>query len=243
MTTKRIGWKYPTKKINNNNNNNNNVPKYTKDKVYSAVVSPNNKCCLMMAHMWPKHVSMTSNTQGGSNMTGTDLCVNKPHCGLTHLLSYCKEVNIGHYGGVDPLRNRKRGIAHGWGTGNTEAQAFQDRVNVRWMRATRESETNGSSGKLTGNRSRWAGLKKGGDVAVGELKTGRKKNAKQGKKKMLQEQHLKKSNGDAPLGYSGRTALRREQCDVDGASLGKHPPPAVFLHAVPKWAEPKHAGC
>jgi hypothetical protein len=26
-------------------------------------------------------------------------------------------------------------------------------------------------------------------------------------------------------------------CDVDGASLGKHPPPAVFLHAVPSRAE------
>jgi hypothetical protein len=26
-------------------------------------------------------------------------------------------------------------------------------------------------------------------------------------------------------------------CDLDGASLGKHPPPAVFLHAVPSRAE------
>jgi hypothetical protein len=104
------------------------------------------------------------------------------------------------------------------------------------MRGTRECETTGSSGKLTGNRSRRAGLKKGADVAVGERKTEKKKrragekNAEQGKKKTLQEQHSKKRNGDAPLDYSGRTALRREQCDVDGASLGKHPPPAVFLH-------------
>jgi hypothetical protein len=36
------------------------MPKGTKDKVYSAVVSPNNKCCLMMVHVWPKHVAMTS---------------------------------------------------------------------------------------------------------------------------------------------------------------------------------------
>jgi hypothetical protein len=43
---KKTGRKYPTKQINNNNNNNNNndVPNGTKDKVYSAVVSPNNKC-------------------------------------------------------------------------------------------------------------------------------------------------------------------------------------------------------
>jgi hypothetical protein len=37
------------------------VPKGPKDKVYSAVVSPNNKCCLTMAHVWPKHVAVTSN--------------------------------------------------------------------------------------------------------------------------------------------------------------------------------------
>jgi hypothetical protein len=39
----------------------NDVPEGTKDKVYSAGVSPNNNCCLMMAHVWPKHVAMTSN--------------------------------------------------------------------------------------------------------------------------------------------------------------------------------------
>jgi hypothetical protein len=35
---------------------------------------------------------------------------------------------------------------------------------------------------------------------------------------------------------------------VEGATLGKHPPPAVFFHAVPSRAdvsraETKHAGC
>jgi hypothetical protein len=49
------------------------------------------------------------------------------------------------------------------------------------MRATSECETTGSSGKLTGNRSRRAGLKRGADVAVGERKTGRK-NAEQEKR-------------------------------------------------------------
>jgi hypothetical protein len=58
---KRIGWKYPTKQINNNNNNNNDVTKVIKNKVYSAVISPNNKCCLMLAHVRPKHVAGTPN--------------------------------------------------------------------------------------------------------------------------------------------------------------------------------------
>jgi hypothetical protein len=31
-----------------------------KDKVYSAVVSPDSKCCLMMAHVRLKHVAMTN---------------------------------------------------------------------------------------------------------------------------------------------------------------------------------------
>jgi hypothetical protein len=56
-SAEKIGWKYPTKQINNNSN----VPKGTKNKVYNAVVSPNSKCCLMMAHVWPKHVAVTSN--------------------------------------------------------------------------------------------------------------------------------------------------------------------------------------
>jgi hypothetical protein len=40
--------------------NNNGVPKGTKDKMYSAVVSPNNKCCMMKALVSHKHILMTS---------------------------------------------------------------------------------------------------------------------------------------------------------------------------------------
>jgi hypothetical protein len=87
------------------------------------------------------------------------------------------------------------------------------------MRATSECQKTGSSDKLTGNRSRRAGLKKGADEAVGERKTGRK-NEEQDRRKTLQEQPSRKRTGDAPLGYSGRTALRREQCDMDGATGG-----------------------
>jgi hypothetical protein len=39
------------------------MPEGTKDKVYSAVVTPNNKCCLMMAHVLPKHVARTTNVR------------------------------------------------------------------------------------------------------------------------------------------------------------------------------------
>jgi hypothetical protein len=87
------------------------------------------------------------------------------------------------------------------------------------MKAMSECETTGSSGKLTGNCSRRAGLKEGADVAVGERKTGRK-NEEQDKRKTLQEQPSRKRTEDAPLGYSGRTALRREQCDMDGVTGG-----------------------
>jgi hypothetical protein len=53
IAAKKTGWKYPTKKIKNIND----IPKGTEDKLYSAVVSSNNKYCLMMAHVWPKHVA------------------------------------------------------------------------------------------------------------------------------------------------------------------------------------------
>jgi hypothetical protein len=46
-----------------------------------------------------------------------------------------------------------------------------------------ECETTGSSGKLTGNRSKRGDLKKGADVPIGERKTGRKKNEEQDKRK------------------------------------------------------------
>jgi hypothetical protein len=58
MAAGKIGLKYPIKQIYNNNNV---VRKGTKDKVYSAVVSPNNKCGLMMAHVPPKHVAKPTN--------------------------------------------------------------------------------------------------------------------------------------------------------------------------------------
>jgi hypothetical protein len=76
-------------------------------------------------------------------------------------------------------------------------------VNEERMKGKSECETTGSSGKLTENRSRRAGLKKGVDVAVGERKTGRKKNEEQDKRKTLQEQPSRKRTGDAPLGYLG----------------------------------------
>jgi hypothetical protein len=44
------------------------------------------------------------------------------------------------------------------------------------------------------------------------------------RKVTLQAQPSKERNGEAPLGYSGRTALRREQCNVDDkALLGNDP--------------------
>jgi hypothetical protein len=36
---------------------------------------------------------------------------------------------------------------------------------------------------------------------------------------MLQAQPSEERNGEAPFGYSGRTALRREQCNVDDKTL------------------------
>jgi hypothetical protein len=58
MAAEKNRIKYPTIQINNNNND---VPKDTKDKVYSAVVSTSKNCCLMMAHVRPKHAVAMNN--------------------------------------------------------------------------------------------------------------------------------------------------------------------------------------
>jgi hypothetical protein len=55
-------------------------------------------------------------------------------------------------------------------------------------------------------------LKEGADVPSREQKSGRKETLQQ--KKTLQGQTSKGGKGNTPLGYSGRSALRREQCDV-----------------------------
>jgi hypothetical protein len=58
MAAAKIGQKYLIKQIDNNNND---VPIGTKDKIYSAVVSPSNKCCLMMARVRSKHIAAMNN--------------------------------------------------------------------------------------------------------------------------------------------------------------------------------------
>jgi hypothetical protein len=57
MAAEKNRIKYPIKQINSNND----VSKGTKDKVYSALVFPCNNCCLMMAHVRPKHVAAMNN--------------------------------------------------------------------------------------------------------------------------------------------------------------------------------------
>jgi hypothetical protein len=77
--------------------------------------------------------------------------------------------------GSTPSETEKGKTARVGGTANTKVPASPERVNVRWMRGTSECETTGSSGKLTGNRSRRAGLTKGAaDGVVEERTMGRK---------------------------------------------------------------------
>jgi hypothetical protein len=68
-----------------------------------------------------------------------------------------------------------------------------------------------SAGILSGSCSGRAALEGGADVAVGEdhSVTGKWRH---------EHSPRKKRNGEAPLGYSGRTALRREQCDMSNYS-------------------------
>jgi hypothetical protein len=124
------------------------------------------------------------------------------------LLSAYDKTRIGHCGGVVPLQNGKKETSRGGGTGNTEAPASPERVNVRWMRAMSECETTGSSGKLTGNRSRRAGLKKRADVAVGERKTGRKKR-RAGQKEDAARTAIKEKDQGCTVRLFGTNSLKK----------------------------------
>jgi hypothetical protein len=76
-----------------------------------------------------------------------------------------------------------------------------------------DGDTSWSPGMLAGNCLGWAGLKEGEDVPVGKWTTGRKETLSQ-RKRCCKHSPWKKRNSDALLGYSGQTALRREQCGV-----------------------------
>jgi hypothetical protein len=76
-----------------------------------------------------------------------------------------------------------------------------------------DGDTSGSPGTLAVNRSGRAGLKEGANVEVGEWPPSQRK------RRRCKHSPRKKRNGDAPLGYSWRTALKREQCNVDGHSV------------------------
>jgi hypothetical protein len=117
--------------------------------------------------------------------------------------------------GSTPSEMEKEETSNRGGTGNVEVLASSERVNVRWMKVRSECGTTGSSGTLAGNCSRRAGFKKGADVTAGEVTT---RGATETTGDTASTATEKKRNGDAPLGYSGRTALRREQCDVDGSA-------------------------
>jgi hypothetical protein len=91
-----------------------------------------------------------------------------------------------------------------------------------------DGDTPGSTGNLEVNCSGRAGLKEGAVVVVGEWSP---QEEEPNHKKTVQAQPSeKKRNGDAPLGYLGQTALKWEQCNMDGQSVARRP----GKHSVPK---------
>jgi hypothetical protein len=60
---------------------------------------------------------------------------------------------------------------------------------------------------------------------------------------MLQAQLSEERNGEARLGYSGQTALRREQCNVDDkALLGNDPVKQQWKGSNRCYAMAQHTG-
>jgi hypothetical protein len=93
-----------------------------------------------------------------------------------------------------------------------------------------DCDASGSTGTLAVNRSERAGLMEGVDVVAWERSPQEEK---------TEPETSEGRSGDAPLGYSGWTALRTEQCNMDGQS-------GVFTmpcRAEPSRAAPRHVGC
>jgi hypothetical protein len=129
-----------------------------------------------------------------------------------HLLSYCKEASTGPCEGVDPLQNGKKETLSRGGAGKLEAPASRARVNEGRMDVKSECDTTLDHGIIRDEQSLGSGCNGRRIVA-----------ARVAEQKDVEKRPSKKKNGDAPLGYSERTVLRWEQCDVDGATLVKHP--------------------
>jgi hypothetical protein len=75
----------------------------------------------------------------------------------------------------------------------------------------------GLTENLLGNRSGRAGLKEGADVADWKWSPPKKPNNREegdDDHRYRKAQSTEERKGDTPLGYSGRIALRREQCGV-----------------------------
>jgi hypothetical protein len=138
----------------------------------------------------------------------------------------CEEWGIGPCGEVDPLRNGKE-TADTTGAGKVETPAPTARARARerereielWMKIMNLDSLNLTRAPLGAGA-----LKEGAVVAIGRWPP--RKNRVAGKWRHEQKPP-KEGNGDTPLGYSGRIALRREQCNgfaqgIANQRLDKH---------------------
>jgi hypothetical protein len=61
------------------------------------VESPHSLCFHVNYHMYQPHRAITRYIQGGSNMTGTDLCVNKPQSVPVIFEPPCTMISVNFY--------------------------------------------------------------------------------------------------------------------------------------------------
>jgi hypothetical protein len=115
----------------------------------------------------------------------------------TDLLSSYWRWGIGHCGGVNPLKKKKKNCTYRrWLCRSTGPHHYWDNC---------QNFIGCHSGRTHVRKERWQWLES--DHHNPEKKPTR------GNKRCCKHSPRKKRNGDTPLGYSGWTALRREQCN------------------------------
>jgi hypothetical protein len=119
-------------------------------------------------------------------------------------------------GGVDPLL-KERKIKVRAGAGNLDAPTHNDTERKKKKKKENsnvEEIDRTVSGCLSGRvrirRERWQWLESG----YRNPEKNHKRKHRTRKRRCCKRSPRKKRNRDTPLGYSGRTALRREQCGV-----------------------------
>jgi hypothetical protein len=123
-----------------------------------------------------------------------------------------KESKIGHCGGVEPIQNVKKETVVRGGAGNVKAPAptTTERKRGEFVRVPLGTSAHKAGGS---DNNGWRVV-----TATRRKQTTRGNTVPKRKRRRCKQIPRRKRNGDTPLGCSGLTTIKREQCGVPSKS-------------------------